>query len=134
MINYKFKHPPILIGGKAMEFYKLRKSGDDIDFVISKVDYNALSKIYPPNHFMPSQTPAITVKNKIDTDYFLHLYNLDYDALKINSIKHNNMLVISKIDLILLKSMTAFDKKNKIGISTKNKNLKDISLLVNSFI
>ena len=45
MDKYKFKYPPILVGGKAMEYYNLRKTGHDIDYIISKYDYNKLSKI-----------------------------------------------------------------------------------------
>ena len=93
-----------------------------------------MSKIQEPNEFMPEQTPGITYKGgKLDIDYFLNLYQYDYTYLKKNAIKHKDILVISKEDLILVKSMTAFDKKNnRIGKSTVNKNIKDISLLVNS--
>ncbi len=133
-INYKFKYPPILIGGKAMEYYKLRKTGHDIDYIIHKYDYNRLSKIYEPNSYMPEQTPGITYRGgKIDIDFFLNLYQFDYQYLKKKAVKDNKSLVISKDDLILVKSMTAFDKKNKrIGKLTVKKSLKDIELLVNS--
>jgi hypothetical protein len=129
MNKFSFKYPPILVGGKAMEHYGLRKTGHDIDYIISKFDYDKLSKIQEPNVYMPEQTPAITYK---DTDYFLNLYQYDYKYLKNNAIKKGNILVISKEDLILVKSMTAFDKKNKIGKAVIKKNLNDISLLVNS--
>jgi hypothetical protein len=33
-INHKFKKPPIIIGGMAMEYYEMRKSGEDIDLVV----------------------------------------------------------------------------------------------------
>jgi len=63
----------------------------------------------------------------------MNLYQYDYNYLKKNAIKYNNILVISKEDLILVKAMTAFDKKNgRIGKATVKKNLNDISLLVNS--
>lgn len=83
---------------------------------------------------MPEQTPGITDRRgKIDVDYFLNLYQYDYNRLKKNAIKYDKILVISKEDLILVKSMTAFDKKNKrIGKGTVKKSLKDIELLVNS--
>jgi len=59
MDKFKFKYTPILIGGKAMEYYNLRKTGDDIDYIIHKSDYEKLSKIINPNEYMPIQTPAI---------------------------------------------------------------------------
>jgi len=134
MKNYKFKYSPILVGGKAMEYYNLRKTGHDIDYIVHKYDYNKISKIQEPNPYMPTQTPGITYRDgKLDIDYFLNLYQYDYNYLKKNAIKHNNILIISKDDLILVKSMTAFDKTNKrIGKITVKKNLNDISLLVNS--
>ena len=52
----------------------------------------------------------------------------------ISIVKKENNLIVSKEDLILIKSMTAFDEKNKIGKAVKEKNLKDIKLLVNSMI
>ena len=41
-LNFSFTSPPLLIGGKAMEFYGLRQAGADIDFVISAQDYARL--------------------------------------------------------------------------------------------
>lgn len=42
-----FKNKPILIGGMAMEYYEMRKAGDDIDFIITNDDYQALAEKYP---------------------------------------------------------------------------------------
>jgi hypothetical protein len=42
-----FTQKPILIGGMAMEYYGLRKSGPDIDLVISDRDYQSLSLRFP---------------------------------------------------------------------------------------
>jgi hypothetical protein len=33
-LNFQFSSKPLLIGGKAMEYYKIRESGEDIDFLI----------------------------------------------------------------------------------------------------
>jgi hypothetical protein len=46
-LNFTFSSKPLLIGGKAMEFYGLRQAGADIDFVISREDYARLSAQYP---------------------------------------------------------------------------------------
>lgn len=135
MEKYKFKYPPILVGGKAMEYYKLRKAGHDIDYIVSKYDYDKLSKIYEPNIYMHKQATGITNREgKIDVDYFLNFYHYDYNYLKKNAIKNGNILIISKTDLLLVKSMTAFDKNNKISKSIVKKYLNDISLIVNSYI
>jgi len=47
--NFRFTKKPILIGGMAMEYYGLRKSGADIDLVICDEDYQALAFAYPDN-------------------------------------------------------------------------------------
>jgi len=45
----RFSQKPILIGGMAMAYYGLRKSGADIDLVISDNDYRTLACAYPEN-------------------------------------------------------------------------------------
>lgn len=46
-LNFTFITPPLLIGGKAMEFYGLRPAGADVDFVITAEDYARLAHQYP---------------------------------------------------------------------------------------
>ncbi|MHB9032741.1 MAG: hypothetical protein ACYC6L_06810 [Anaerolineae bacterium] len=45
--SLRFTRKPLLIGGMAMEYYGLRKSGPDIDLVICDADYQALAAAYP---------------------------------------------------------------------------------------
>lgn len=42
-----FSEKPVLIGGRAMEYYEMRKSGEDIDLVITDNDYQKLAEKYP---------------------------------------------------------------------------------------
>lgn len=46
-IGYEFQQAPVLIGGRAMEHYGIRKSGIDIDMVITDDDYQRLAEMYP---------------------------------------------------------------------------------------
>jgi hypothetical protein len=46
-LNFTFTTPPLLIGGMAMEYYGLRPSGADVDFVITAEDYDRLARQYP---------------------------------------------------------------------------------------
>ena len=46
-LDFEFASKPLLIGGKAMEHYGLRKAGADIDFVITSKDYERLAQRYP---------------------------------------------------------------------------------------
>lgn len=41
--NLNFTKKPILIGGMAMEYYGMRKSGADIDLIICDEDYQTLA-------------------------------------------------------------------------------------------
>jgi hypothetical protein len=45
-LNYSFRKKPLLVGGKAMEYYGLRQSGADIDFIADKEDVFNLIKQY----------------------------------------------------------------------------------------
>ncbi|MDR0898406.1 MAG: hypothetical protein LBN04_11200 [Oscillospiraceae bacterium] len=45
--NLTFTKPPLVIGGMAMEYYGLRKSGADIDLIICDDDYQALAARFP---------------------------------------------------------------------------------------
>jgi hypothetical protein len=42
----KFDDKPILVGGMALEYYGIRKHGDDFDFIISNRDYKKLENKY----------------------------------------------------------------------------------------
>ena len=46
-LDFTFSMPPLLIGGKAMEYYDLRPAGADIDFVVTQDDYLRLRAQYP---------------------------------------------------------------------------------------
>ncbi|TFG69734.1 MAG: hypothetical protein E4H27_06845 [Anaerolineales bacterium] len=46
-LHYTFLSKPLLIGGKAMEYYDLRQAGNDIDYVITAEDYEQLAQQYP---------------------------------------------------------------------------------------
>lgn len=46
-VGISFSKKPLLIGGKAMEYYGLRKAGADIDLVVAEPDYKALARLYP---------------------------------------------------------------------------------------
>lgn len=45
--DLEFTKKPILIGGMAMEYYGIRKSGADIDLVICNDDYHIYANAFP---------------------------------------------------------------------------------------
>ncbi len=48
-LGYAFLDKPVIVGGLAMEYYGLRKHGDDIDFIVTDRDYQRL-KVKFPDH------------------------------------------------------------------------------------
>lgn len=46
-LHYAFRKKPLLVGGKAMEYYGLRQAGADIDFIVDAEDVYNLIRQYP---------------------------------------------------------------------------------------
>lgn len=101
-LNYNFKKKPLLVGGKAMEYYGLRKAGEDIDFIVSKEDYNQLAKQYPNNLKDIFGDKGVCVFNyEIWKSIRWHLY----EELAYNAIEENDYLIIALEKLLLLKAL-----------------------------
>lgn len=121
-LDYKFTSKPLLIGGKAMEYYNLRKGGRDVDFVITEKDYQGLAKKYP-QHLKEVWGDRGVIVGKLEYWTSIRLY--DYDFLAERAQEEKNYLVVSLEKLLLLKTLFIFDKPQY-----KKKNEKDIELLV----
>lgn len=102
-LNYAFIHKPLLIGGKAMEYYGLRKSGDDIDFVVAEEDLAHLIKIYPDKIKDLSGDLGVC---PFEFEIWKSISYFTYNELIQNAIERENYLVISLEKLLLLKSLT----------------------------
>jgi len=102
ILNYDFLYKPLVIGGKAMEYYGLRKAGLDIDFVIHTEDHNNLKIKYPNN--IKDLYGDIGI-----CEYGFEIWNqictFDYEYLKINAIEENEYKVISLEKLLFLKAL-----------------------------
>jgi hypothetical protein len=46
-LGYAFLGKPVIVGGLAMEYYGLRKHGDDVDFIVTDRDYQRLKVKFP---------------------------------------------------------------------------------------
>ena len=113
-LDYNFIHKPILIGGVALEYFGIRKSVHDIDFIISQDDKKILIDLgYELNLFGG--------KTEYDVDAtFTNIKNLDIDlAVSMNQYKYDffirnakqkdneNILICSLEDLLLLKVLAS---------------------------
>ncbi|WP_148705036.1 hypothetical protein [Methanosarcina siciliae] len=119
-LDYKFLHKPLLIGGKAIEYYGLRKSGQDIDFVISGGDHLRLAQKYPNN-----------IKNlygdigicEFEFEIWNQICTFDYNYLKENAIEEKEY-AISLEKLLFLKALAM----------KMPKYLKDLELIVDRIL
>jgi hypothetical protein len=101
-LEYTFHVKPLLIGGKAMEYYGLRKAGNDIDFVVVRADYEALKQKYP-DHLKDlwGDLGVCPFEFEIWTSICL----FDYAELSAGAIDQGEYLVISLEKLMLLKAL-----------------------------
>ena len=99
-LNFTFHHKPLLIGGKAMEYYGMRKAGDDIDFVVEADDHKRLVAQYP-EHIKDLYGDVGVI------EYEFEIWNtictFDYEYLKREAIEESDYLVVSIEKLLMLK-------------------------------
>lgn len=101
-LSYSFHDKPLLIGGKAMEYYSLRPAGADIDLVISSIDHELLRKRYPEH--IKDLHGDIGI-----CEYGFEIWNqicrFNYDYLRQGAIEEADILVISMEKLLFLKTL-----------------------------
>ena len=101
-LDYIFTYKPLLIGGKAMEYYGLRKAGKDIDLVVHPQDHANLVNKYPDN-----------IKNLFGDigvcEFGFEIWNqictFGYSYLKADAVEEDNCLIISLEKLLFLKAL-----------------------------
>jgi hypothetical protein len=102
ILEYSFIHKPLIIGGKAMEYYGLRKAGLDIDLVIHNDDHKNLKNKYPNN--IKDLYGDIGI-----CEYGFEIWNqictFDYCYLKEKAIEEKEYMIISLEKLLFLKSL-----------------------------
>lgn len=116
-LKYSFKQKPLLVGGKAMEYYGLRKSGNDIDFIVTEADLIELIKLYP-NRVKDLWGDLGVCPFEFEIWRTICLY--DYESLKEHAIEQDDFLIISLEKLLLMKAL---------GMK-KEKYLRDLELIV----
>lgn len=108
-LNFTFQDKPLLIGGKAMEYYTIRKAGTDIDFVASAADHARLVKQYP-DHLKDLYGDLGIIE--FEFEIWNTICTFGYEVLKHEAIEEKDYLVISIEKLLMLKAiaMKADDK------------------------
>lgn len=116
-LNYEFISKPLLVGGKAKEFYGIRKSGIDTDLIITTKDYEALSKHYPDNLKDLWGDLGVCI---YDFEIWKTICQFDYEFLSEGAEEKDNYKIISLEKLLFLTAM---------GMK-KEKYHKDLELIV----
>ncbi len=107
-LNYVFQTKPLLIGGMAMQYYGLRKSGADIDFVLTPQDYEALAKKYPEHRKDIFGDLGVCVEL---FELWRTIMLFDYDFLSLNALEEDTYKVISLDRLLFLKALGLSEPK-----------------------
>jgi len=101
-LEFTFLAKPLLIGGKAMEYYELRKAGRDIDFVITAEDYERLAQQYPDDLRDLWGDLGVCV---YEFEIWKSICLFDYDHLSDGAVDVGDYLVISLEKLLFLKAL-----------------------------
>lgn len=102
ILQHRFMHKPLLIGGKAMEYYNLRKAGNDIDLVIHSDDHKILLEKYPNS--VKDLYGDIGIC-EFGYEIWNQICTFNYDYLKLNAIEESDYLVVSLEKLLFLKAL-----------------------------
>jgi hypothetical protein len=101
-LNFVFSAKPLLIGGKAMEFYGLRQAGADVDFVIPVDDYLRLAAQYPANLKDLWGDLGVCV---FEFEIWASICLFDYTYLSQGAVEQPDYRVISLEKLLFLKAL-----------------------------
>lgn len=100
-----FQKKPLVIGGRAMEYYGIRKSGADVDLIITDEDYQRLAKQYPDKRKDLYGDLGVTIG---EFEIWRSIAHLDYDFFCKDAVDEGEVLVISD-DRLLWSRVCAMD-------------------------
>jgi hypothetical protein len=109
-LGYAFLDKPVIVGGLAMEYYGLRKHGDDIDFIVTDRDYQRLKVKFPNNRKDVWGDFGILVDG---FELFRSIYKFDHAHYSLGAIELTNYKMIG-IDMLFRMKVFA------IGVAKKH--------------
>jgi hypothetical protein len=108
--QFDFSSKPLVIGGAAMEYWKLRNAGADIDLVVTHADHARLRHRYPDNVLdIYGDIGVCTEKFEI----WNTICRFDYGYLAYGAVNEGNFLVASLEKLLFMKSLVRNDTKSE---------------------
>ena len=129
-LNFEFLSKPLLIGGKAMEYYQIRESGQDIDFVIAEEDYEQLSYKYP-NHVKEIYDDFGVCKYEFEMWESICLF--DYKFLSEEAVEEDDFLIISFEKLMFLKVLAMRQSKYLRDLELMRDRMAEINTKLHDF-
>jgi hypothetical protein len=120
-LDYQFKTKPLLIGGKAKEYYGLRKAGKDTDLVVTTADYLGLCKVYPDKQVNLGGDLGVKV---LTFEIWKTISLFNYDFLAEKSLEMEDFRIVS-LEKSLFLAAIAMDKE---------KYFNDLKLIVKKII
>ncbi len=147
-IKFEFKDPLILIGGGAMEFYNMRPTGHDYDFMISRRDAVEMRKtpyVMHLNHFGGTVFDSDGFSTDVDStfsevegkfDFAVTMFQYPHEYFLQTSLNFGrNIRVVSRENLLLMKALAA---TNHVWMSELSRNIKkqrkDMDLIIKSIV
>jgi hypothetical protein len=116
-----FDDKPIIVGGMAMEYYGIRKHGDDIDFIVSNRDYLKLETRYRNCRKDMWGDFGIRVN---EYEMFRSMWKFDYNFFNDGSTEFDQYKIVS-IDMLF---------RMKVFADAEDKHKKDVELLKEYFM
>jgi hypothetical protein len=107
-LDFTFTTRPLLIGGMAMEYYGLRKSGNDIDFVVTTEDRARLAQRYPDHQRDLGGDLGVCVA---EFEIWQTICLFGYAFLSAGAIEQEDYLIISLEKLLFLKALAMKEPK-----------------------
>jgi len=110
-LNYSFRKKPLLVGGKAMEYYGLRQAGADIDLIAEKEDVFNLIQQYPER--VKDLWGDLGVC-PFEFEIWKSICLFTYADLCEKAMEEENFLVISLEKLLIMKALAMHIEKYRI--------------------
>lgn len=112
-LDFAFTSKPLLIGGKAMEYYGLRKAGLDVDLVVSRADHRRLVTRYPGHVKDLWGDLGVCV---FGFEIWNQIATYGYDELRVEASEEERYLVVSPDRLLFLKALAIKVPKSRADL------------------
>jgi hypothetical protein len=129
-LDFYFESKPLLIGGKAMEYYQIREAGDDIDFIITEDDYERLQYKYPSSIKEIWGDFGVCIE---EFEIWKSICLFEYDFLAEDAVETEDYLIISFEKLMFLKVLGMTQPKNLRDLELIRDRIAEINTIMHDF-